>query len=325
MAKKSSTQHNQGQQGSSIMGFFDRVSGPRKDLVCLLVMLAAVYIVFWGVIVDNRPYGMSGDTISAFQWFKVLDHIRETEHTDPLWVPYIYGGMPVAGSLLFPREVNYIEEYVLNKVIGNVLFIFSDAHYILLHVFLAGAFMFLLVRWLKFSHLAALLAGLVFMLHPHAISLWEAFHWSKLATWSFIPLLFLLTLELFRGRNILTLGLLGVALGTMFLNGHPQIAFYGMLIVAGYLLYEGALSVRKEPARVLRMSLLLGVAVLIGLAIYSYELLPTREYAQYSVRGGGSEGASGGANYDWATNWSLHPFEMLNYVIPSFFGFSSQY
>ncbi len=325
MTKKSSTHQSSVAPGPSLMGFFDRLSGPKKDLVCVLVMLAAVYVVFWGVIIDDRPYGMSGDTISAFQWFKALDHIRETEHTDPLWVPYIYGGMPVAGSLLFPREVNYVEVYLFTNILGNLLFLFSGAQYLLVHVLLAGVFMYLLVRMLAFSHLQALLAGLVFMLHPHAISLWEAFHWSKLATWSFIPLLFLLTWELFRGRSILTLGLLGAAIGTMFLNGHPQIAFYGMLVVAGYFVYEGVLSVRREPARVLWTALLLGTAILIGLAIYSYELLPTREYAQYSVRGGGSVGASGGANYDWATNWSLHPLEMLNYVIPSFFGFSSQY
>jgi len=324
MAKKNLPSQKQEAGGGSLMGFFDRWSDGKKDFFCLLAMLVVVYAVFWGVIVDKQPFGLSGDTVSAFQWKNTLEHIRDTEGVEPLWVPYIYGGMPVFGSLLFPREVNYVEEYVLKLVVGNILFVFSEAHYILLHVFLAGVFMYLLVRVLKFPHLAALLAGLIFMLHPHAISLWEAFHWSKLATWSFIPLIFLLTYQLFQERKLLTVGLLAAAIGTMFLNRHPQLAFYGMLVVAGYFVYECVLSVRKEPARVAKLGLLFGVAVLIGVAIYSYELLPTREYADYSVRGGGAEGSSGGANYDWATNWSLHPLEMINYVVPSFFGFSSQ-
>ncbi|HLF15441.1 MAG TPA: YfhO family protein, partial [Bacteroidota bacterium] len=69
---------------------------------------------------------------------------------------------------------------------------------------------------------------------------------------------------------------------------------------------------------------LLAAAVVLGMAIYAYEMLPTKEYAEYSVRGGGGEAAGGGASYEWATNWSLHPLELITYIVPSWFGFGAQ-
>jgi hypothetical protein len=109
----------------------------------------------------------------------------------------------------------------------------------------------------------------------------------------------------------------------MFLNRHPQIAFYGMLMVGCYFVFRVVAEI-KTPTRYAAAGMLLIVAIGLGLAIYSYEMLPTKEYAEYSVRGGGGDGASGGASYEWATNWSLHPAELVTYIVPSWFGFSSQ-
>ena len=67
------------------------------------------------------------------------------------------------------------------------------------------------------------------------------------------------------------------------------------------------------------------IALGIGFAIYSYQLIPTQQYQPYSIRGGGGAGIPGGLSYDYATNWSFHPFEMITYLIPSFFGFSSPF
>ncbi len=304
-------------------GWFDGLPDRRKDLVCVAALLAVVFFMFSQVIFSNLDLATSGaDTVAHFSWIRSLDHLKEVEGTDALWMPYIYGGMPIFSSLLFPRSVNYAENAMIFA--AKVIFLGSDAHYFLLHVFLSGLFMYLLVRSLKFPHLGALLAAFVFMLNPYAIGLGESFHWSKLAVFSYIPLLFLLFHRLMERRSLLNFGLLAVSIGTMFLNRHPQIAFYAMLLVGSYFLYEFIAGVRKEPKRYLTVGVLLACAVALGMTIYAYELLPTKEYAQFSVRGGGEEGVSGGASYEWATNWSLHPAEMINYIVPSWFGFGSR-
>ncbi|HLF15384.1 MAG TPA: hypothetical protein VI932_10895, partial [Bacteroidota bacterium] len=232
--KKVSRKPHEGGASRQGGGWFDGLSDRKKDLVCAGFMLLVVYVLFWKVISSNMDLAASGpgDFVATHNWVNALDHIRETEGVDALWMPCLYGGMPVASSLLFPRGVNYLETGL--TWVAGIVFGFSDAHYFLLHVFLSGLFMYMLARSLKLPHLGALLAGCVYMLNPYAIGLGASFHWSKLAVFSYIPLLFLLTRRLVERKDLLTFGLLSATVGTMFLNRHPQIAFYGMLLVGSY-------------------------------------------------------------------------------------------
>jgi hypothetical protein len=314
-------------------GWFDRLPDLKKDLVCAGFLLLIVFGLFRGVVWSDKTLASTGgDYMATHNWMNAIKHIEETQGVAPLWIPYVYGGMPVASTLLFPDDYNWIEGLLSGGIalkkwtisVADVLFGPGDVKYFLLHVFLGGLFSYMLARALRLPHLGALLVGCVFLLNPYAIGLGESFHWSKLAVFSYIPLLFLLVHRLMEKRDVLTFGLLAATIGTMFLNRHPQIAFYGMLLVGCYFLYEFIADIRKEPKRYVTAGALLVVAIGLGLAIYSYEMLPTKEYAEYSVRGGGGEGAQGGASYDWATNWSLHPLELMNYIVPSWFGFSSQ-
>lgn len=311
--------------GPGTRDWFERLPDLRKDLLCAVAMLLVVYVLFWEVIASNKDLAATGgDYVATANWVKALDGIREREGFDALWMPYLFSGMPVASSLLFPNSdwVNWIEQKVF-KGAAIAVFAGSDAHYFLIHIFLGGLFTYMLARSMKLPHLGALLAGFVFLLNPYAVGLGASFHWSKLAVFSYIPLVFLLVRRLVEKRDLLTFGLLSAAIGTMFLNRHPQIAFYGMLLVGCWFLYEFVADIRSAPGRNVVAGLLLVAAVALGLAIYSYEMLPTKEYAEYSVRGGGGEGQAGGASYEWATNWSLHPYEMMTYIVPSWFGFGS--
>jgi hypothetical protein len=183
-----------------------------------------------------------------------------------------------------------------------------------------GASMYLLARQLKFTPIPSLLAAVTFMLNPYAVGLPETGHGSKLIVLSYIPLLFLLTYNLFRRRDLLTIGLLAAAVGTMLLARHPQMAFYGLLVIGSYFGYEIILDLKEAPLTGLKNAALFVLALAIGFAIYAYQYLPTQEYSQFSIRGG--EAGAGGLSYDYATSWSFHPFELMNYLIPSFFGFA---
>ena len=63
--------------------------------------------------------------------------------------------------------------------------------------------------------------------------------------------------------------------------------------------------------------------MIVGLCISSYIYLSVYEYAQFSMRGGGTAGSTGGLAYDYATNWSWSPSEILTLLIPGFFGFQA--
>ena len=49
--------------------------------------------------------------------------------------------------------------------------------------------------------------------------------------------------------------------------------------------------------------------------------LPVSDYAKHSIRGASLEG---GLDYSYATMWSLHPSEMLTFVVPYSFGFGKE-
>ncbi len=320
----SKSKHQQKAQVSSKASWFDNLSSMKKDTLCILILLALVYILFFKIITSDMIFADSGDTAAAHSWGKAFELLKEQEQTPPHWIPYIFSGIPIAAALMFPHNPNYLE--IITQSLFRLIFLNAEMSWMVLHYFLMGVFMYLLARQIGFSHLPSLFAAITFMFNPYAIGLAQGGHGTKLMTLTFIPLIFMLTYALFQRINLLTIGLLAAALGTMFLNKHPQIAFYGLLVIGCYVLYEVVLTVRKEPLPVIKKILLFFLALGIGFAIYSYEFLPTQEYSAYSIRGTGSGGeGTSGLSYDYATNWSFHPFELMNYFIPSFFGFSTPF
>lgn len=297
--------------------WFDGLSSAKKDLLSLAVLFVLLYILFFKIITSNMMFADSGDTASAHSWKKAMENIRETENTDPFWTPYIFSGLPVASALIFPGEhgLNYAE--LVLQFIGNPLFFGGEMSWLILHYFLMGIFTYFLARQLKFTHLPSLFAAVTMMLNPYAIGLAQSGHGTKMMTLTFIPLVFMLALSLFRRRDMLSLGLLGAATGTMLLNKHPQIAFYGLMLIGLYFLYESVLDIKFQPAVVVKRFGLFVVAMAIGFAIYTYQYLPTEQYKPYSIRES--------LTYEYATSWSNHPLEMLTFIHPSFFGFSINY
>ncbi|MGA2625212.1 MAG: YfhO family protein [Bacteroidota bacterium] len=323
MAKAKQPNPRQREQQPS---WFDKLSPLKKDLVCIAAMYVLVLILFNKIIFSNMAFTEGGDNANAIAWQKAADHVIDTEHNAPLWIPYAFSGMPGFGSLAvsnWPKSVTFLESLLL--IPGHLLTLYTDSGWEVWHYFLAGVFMFLLARGLRFSQMPSLLAALTLMLNPYAIGLSQAGQGSKLMALSYIPLLFLLTYRLFQQRNILNFGLLTAVVGTMLLTNHVQMAFYGFLVIGCYVLYEVILEIKHQPVESIKKVLLFTCALAIGFAISAFVYLSVNEYQPYSIRGGGEAGVSGGLNYDYATNWSFHPFETLTYIIPSFFGFSSDY
>ncbi|MBI1803931.1 MAG: YfhO family protein [Ignavibacteriae bacterium] len=299
--------------------WYERLSTKRQDLIAIIFLYAVLLMLFNKIIFSDMIFSESGDNASAQSWTNAISNIEKTEHVEPLWNPYIFSGMPSFGALVFPRMVNYIQDYLLN-VLSKVIFFGASLHWMIMPYLVMGCSMYLFARRLSFSPPAALIAALTLMLNPYAVGLPETGHGSKLITLSYIPLLLLLTHMLFQRRNILNLALLSAIVGTMLLAKHPQMAFYGLFVIGCYFLYEVVLDVKTQPVVAMKKAALFAAALILGFAIYAYHYLPTQEYAQYSIRGGGKTDVSGGLSYDYATNWSFHPLEMFNFVIPSFMG-----
>ena len=174
----------------------------KADVVCLLILYFVSLLLFYPFVLSDSDFSAGGDTAQAISYTKAAELIRETEGRDPLWLPYLFGGMPALGSgALFPHNPGYLKKAILTGL--TPLYLKRKWSWLMAHYLLAGCSMFLLLRYLKLPRLAALFGSLVVMLSPNAVSLAEAGHGSKLMALSYLPGIFLLTRLLFKRRDLL--------------------------------------------------------------------------------------------------------------------------
>ncbi|RPH36068.1 hypothetical protein EHM92_05130, partial [bacterium] len=127
----------------------------------------------------------------------------------------------------------------------------------------------------------------------------------------------------FERRDLLSFGLFSAAVGTLLLTNHMQIVYYVFIVLGLYLLYTIIVDFKTDKLLVTKKTALFIGGMLLGLCLSSYIYLSVYEYAQFSMRGGGTVGATGGLAYDYATNWSWSPWEIFTLLIPGFFGFQA--
>ena len=304
--------------------FFSQLTTFQQDLIAVAMLYVLTLVVFRGIVFDNAAFSLEGDTASAMSYSEAGNRIARAEGVDVLWMPNFFSGMPTFGNVAYlPHDVSYVQT-VLQKVL-NLFFLNGTWTWLVVYYFLGGLFMYLLMRVLKFPLIPSLFAAVIFMLAPYNIGLASEGHGSKLMALSYFPLVFLLTHLLFQRRDILSFGLLAAAIGTLALTNHMQIVYYVFIVMGLYLVYHIVMEVRRTPGRAALSAGLLAMALVLGLCIASYIYLSVYEYSQFSIRGGGTAGSTGGLAWDYATNWSWHPEELFTLLVPSFLGFQSPF
>ncbi len=158
-------------------------------------------------------------------------------------------------------------------------------------------------------------------------------HVTKLtALWVF-PVLFLLLFNFQKRIKWLEVFLLIFFMDVMFLGWHVQIIFYIFFSVLIYFVYFFFRSLKLKDkflsSQLLKSLGVFTLAVVVGLIIQSDNLTQVYEYTPFSTRGTESilEKETGHTNqsnsdfYQYATNWSFSPGEVLTFIIPSYYGF----
>ncbi len=290
-----------------------------RDILCVVLVYLVSVLVFRDIISKNMAFSSEGDTIAALSYQRAGSTLQQSEGEDVLWMPFFFSGMPTFGNLAYsPHDVSYVQKHLVRA--ANLLYLNGTWTPFVVYYFLGGVFMFLLARHLGFTRPVALFAAFTFMLSPYAIGLAGEGHGSKLMALAYIPLTLLLTSLLYQRKDLLSFGLLSAALGTFFLTNHLQIVYYGLMLLGLYVVFRIILDARSGAAPIAHGTALLVGALVVGLCISSYIYLSVYEYAPFSIRGGGTAGAGGGLAWDYATNWSWHPAELVTLFIPGFFG-----
>jgi len=294
-----------------------QASRPRvQHALALAVLAVALAAVFPEIALQGRIF--ASPDYEAPSYFAAAGRAALRAGEYPLWNPYLFTGMPSFASLAFTPYVFPLSEVLsaLGRLPGA-----PPLLWLLVYYLVAGYGTFLLLRSLSCEFWAAVLGGLCFMLTPHLVSMGVFGHGSKLASVAVMPYTALLTLRLRQpGRRLVSTALLGLALGLQFLRGHPQVAFYGLLMLGLIAVVELVAMLRRRTSRddFIRFAAGLGAGVVLGAALAAVLLLPVRAYAPVSIRGAGP---TGGAAYEYATNWSFSMREIATFFQPAAAGF----
>lgn len=249
----------------------------------LLLLVVAAATILWPAPIDpNQLFAAipRSDLIYS-QWpFALLIQRALTQgHGLPFWNPYIGGGLPVAAdplaALFYPPTL--LVAFLPLRTYFLVI--------IMAHLVFAGLGTLLLARRvLKLPMFPAFVAAIAFMATPRLISHLGAGHVTVVQTVCWYPWLALACWATVRDPRRWG-ALLGVCFGMILLAGHPQMAYYGLLMVAGLVGWFLLNLLRAKGWRSLQAPVVgLLVAGLLGAMLAAIHLLPVKELTAFSTR-----------------------------------------
>lgn len=309
--------------------------------VYILIIVIALLALFNEALFRGKIF-ISGDIIAFKSWDALSEDARR-QGVPLLWNPYIFCGMPAYASLTAGPErffdlIGVVRDFIFN--LFAKLFpsreVFEIVFYMVIYLTIMSIGAFLLARQKGMSKFVSFIAAFSMSFSTFFIVWITVGHQTKIITISFLPYLLLLIDELTKKFKLLYLALLIIILWQIFAASHIQMMFYIYLAIGlYYLTYLIHKILRKENILgLIRSGLLFLVATVISFGIFLDKYLPVWEYNKYSIRGqppitekirvqnlGDTKKEKGGLDYEYATQWSFSPGEVLTFLIPSVYGF----
>lgn len=222
----------------------------------------------------------------------------------PLWNPLVGLGAPLVANyqsaLFYPP--NWLP-FLFELAGGPAWLAWSNTWLVIFHLILAGMGMVMLGRRMGLSPAAQTVMALAFELSGYLVA--RAGFFSINATVAWMPWLLVYGWDVVREEKwrFGPFIRLTVCMALLLLAGHAQSAAYALVLMAGWVLFQG------RGKGILRIAGA-GVAAVLAAMV---QLWPTYEYLQQSQRGEA-------VDYAFAVNYSFHPMRFLTLLAPNLFG-----
>lgn len=241
----------------------------------------------------------------------------------PQWNPHLFGGLPYVaamhGDIFYPT-------FLLRLVLPTDLAMTCG---FIIHTFLAGAFTMGFLRAMGMSRWVAAFGGAAYLLCGPIASYASPGHDGKLFVSALLPLALWMLTRAMKDSASWAWGVFAIAVGLAVLSPHPQLLQYFLLVNGAYALLLALTSERDGAAplhansrqRWKPVSLSLGkalVMVLLGMGIGAIQYWPVMGYVNSSPRANGRE-------FEFASQFSFPPEELVNVYLPQFSGILEQY
>ena len=199
----------------------------------------------------------------------------------PLWTPYYYSGRP-----LFAQPEYYFLDFNLILLLltknANIAMNLS----VIIHLFLSGLGMFLLVYYLTENKKASFISALLFMFNGFVHTFVLPGNIMIIEGYSLIPFIFLFTIKALKEKEIvlnsIIAGLFVAAL--IFVGGVIFIPYIILLIMAYSLLFLVDKNIGGRLLKLLIAGLIIGA---VAFSVSAIKLLPGMEFIELSNRGAG--------------------------------------
>ena len=288
----------------------------KKKLSLILVfMLFALSLIYFAPLLTPSKMMYGSDwLLSGYTYHASLTEYMKSHWRFPMWDSYNFSGHPLmtaggGGAIVYPP---------------NILYFVFPVHYgwtllFVLHIFLAGLGMFLLLREYKLSDFTALLGAIIFMFSGQLLTTTHAGHLGRMIGAVFLPYSFLFLHKALETKKIKNFIIFGGITGLFLLAGHTQICYWGMIGVLSYFIFE-LFSRRKELDKgdITKIGGFFFAGIIVLILIVLIKLLPPALSLGYGARG-----VTRG--YEYSTSWSIPTSELLNLIAPHFSGILGNY
>ncbi len=301
------------------------------DFTLCLGIALLIYLFFAPVIFGVGSFA-SPDMVTIMSLRPYVSAV-EARGEFPQWIPYIFSGMPSYAALLVTGtrwwDLLALVVFGVAKLIGAILS--SDTARVATYYAVYGIGMYWFMRSKQHERFVAAFTAIAAVFSTFVIVWVMIGHNTKPAALMTYPYILLLMERLQTKRFPWLFALLLIfALHVLSGSAHMQLIFYAMLTFGLYLLVEIFAAWRKGNSVWIpvRSGLWMAVAAVIAVGMSADRYFSIQEYTPYSTRGSTSilakdsaQVSDGGLDYEYATNWSFSPEEMITFLIPNYFGF----
>lgn len=311
---------------------FNDLLPEKYHIPVILGILVILFLIFLKPMFFDGKTFESGDIMASES---AQPYLQKDRDGFTLWNPHIFCGMPAYSLAVGFTWFNVI--YVAITEVRNVFTAFFSVDYAKwsFYLILFAFTSFFLMKHLVRNTLISLFTAIAATFSTGIIVFLYIGHVTKLTSLCMFPLILLMLLRMQKKIKLLDFILLTISLQLMVQGFHVQIIFYLLMFIAiyyAYYLIRSFIVKETELRNNLFKSLgLLVAGVSIALAIQSDSFTQVYEYTPYSTRGtkSATELATGTNEkaqsdyYDYHTDWSFSPGEVMTFIIPTYYGFGN--
>ena len=282
-------------------------------LIILPVLFLYRMIIFGEIVTTN-------DELERHPINEWRDSYLKDNKDTPQWYPNLFSGMPSYGGYIYTSgdPTKYFRSNIL----------FNNGLRIWFYLGLSGIGMYILLTILSVTRSSALIGGAISALTPYTFGLINAGHLNKIFAMAYIPWVIAAAIYLIDRLSLKSILLLAIVTALQLWANHPQVAYYTWMVIGFYYVWIICSSIKNKTISISSSIYPLGglvTGIALALLMVSDPYLDIYKFQKYSNRGARSVldqsgQTESGTDWNYATQWSFHPFETLSFIYPYHYG-----